>query len=278
MPDLLTTLRLKPLLRTLLARYLPRRMMQMREDDVWLVSYPKSGNTWTRFLVANLLCGENESVDFTNIERRVPDIYKFNNAQLAAVPSPRTLKSHEYFDPRYRKVILIVRDPRDVLVSYYHHHIKFGRIPPDYSLLQFAQDFVAGRVDTFGSWAENTGSWLGAREHDAEALLLLRYEDMLQDPLAALRRIVAFLGMDADPARLERVVEASSAERMRELEKKQSGNWKATRNTRQDKLFVRAAKSGGWQQELPAEAVAMIESRWGTLMRRLGYLPAEQQP
>src|SRR4051794_9451760 len=89
------------------------------EDDVWIVSYPKSGNTWTRFLIANLIA-DGETVDWSNIERRVPDIYYNRDPHLLSLPRPRYLKSHEAYRPEYRRVVLIVRDPRDVAVSYYH--------------------------------------------------------------------------------------------------------------------------------------------------------------
>ena len=58
---------------------------------------------------------------------------------------------------------------------------------------------------------------------------------------------------------------------MRELEQKQSHLWSSTRETREDKPFVRSAKAGDWKEELPEASVAEIESAWGQLMRALGY-------
>jgi len=78
-------------------------------DDTFVVSYPKSGNTWTRFLLANLVyC--NEDITFSNIERKIPDPSMVTRADLERVPRPRIVKSHEYFDPRYKRVIYIVLD------------------------------------------------------------------------------------------------------------------------------------------------------------------------
>ena len=85
------------------------------DDDVWIVSYPKSGNTWTRFLIANLTSG-GERVDWTNIDRRVPDIYQGRDSLYQSLPRPRYFKSHEAYRPEYRRVVFIVRDPRDVAV------------------------------------------------------------------------------------------------------------------------------------------------------------------
>jgi len=68
-----------------------------------------------------------------------------------------------------------------------------------------------------------------------------------------------------------RAVELSSAAQMRRLEDQQAQSWKLTKESRQDKPFVRAARSGTWRSELPSRSVQQIESEWGDLMRSLGY-------
>ena len=92
------------------------RSITVFPDDIFLVSYPKSGNTWMRFLIGNLL-HQDEPITFSNIELKVPDIYQNSNRKLLQISPPRILKSHEYFDPRYKKTICIVRDTRDIAVS-----------------------------------------------------------------------------------------------------------------------------------------------------------------
>src|SRR5512135_2277356 len=87
------------------------RDIEVRMHDLFLVSYPKSVNTWLRFILANLMHPD-MSVTFSNIEQLAPDIYQHSSNELKGVRDPRALKSHEYFDPRYKKVIYIVRDPR----------------------------------------------------------------------------------------------------------------------------------------------------------------------
>ena len=100
----------------------------MRPDDTFIVSYPRSGNTWTRFLVANLLFAD-RPVTFANIEELVPDAEAQSSLYMKRVPSPRVIKSHEYFDHRYPKMLYIVRDPRDVVLSYYNFSRKYRQIP-----------------------------------------------------------------------------------------------------------------------------------------------------
>ena len=66
-------------------------------------------------------------------------------------------------------------------------------------------------------------------------------------------------------------MQRSSADRMREMEKRESEDWVATKNHRQDIPFVRVATSGGWKEKLPLECVVQIESAWGEVMVALGY-------
>lgn len=244
-------------------------MVTVRHDDVFLVSYPKSGNTWTRFLLGNII-DQRAPVDFSNVELIVPDIYANSDADLLKIESPRTLKSHEYFDPRYKKVIYIVRDPRDVVVSYYHHAVKFGKVSEDYPIAQFVERFINGDVDRYGSWHENVASWLYTRGGD-NTFMMLRYEDILANTQQELRKVANFLALSRDDEQLDRAIELSSKENMQRLEKEQSLLWNAMRNTRTDKPFVRSGKSGGWRSELPASCAKEIAARWARIMSALDY-------
>ncbi len=240
-------------------------------DDTFLVSYPRSGNTWTRFLIANLVHPDKQ-VSFVNIEKLIPDTSSQSNRALKRTPRPRIIKTHEYFDHRYPKTIYIVRDPRDVALSYYDFQRKYRQIADDYPLDRYVDDFVCGRLISagWGTWAENVASWFYTRGQRRD-FLLLRYEDLITDTASELLRIAAFLGIQTDPARLQRVMERSSADRMRELEKAEADQWVATKKHRKDIPFIRVAKSGGWRVSLPEPCVRQIEAAWGDLMTTLGY-------
>ena len=262
--------------RVLTGRQLAGRGVTVFPDDVFLTSYPRSGNTWTRFLLANLL-DQKTPVTFSNIESRIPEIYFNPDRFMRALPRPRLLKSHASFEPHYPNVIYIVRDPRDVAVSYYHHNVKAGNIPDDYPMASFVPRFIAGEFDRiFGSWRDNVLSWTTLRL-GSPRFLLLRYEDMKRDPASALSSVAAFLEqcsfpkIDASPGALQQAIDLSSPERMRALEKQEGGQWVLTKGTRSDKPFVRSATTGGWKSQLPAESLAAIESAWGDLMQNFGY-------
>jgi hypothetical protein len=248
----------------------PGRNLHVFPDDVFLVSYPKSGNTWTRFLIANLVYPE-KNPDFSNINDLVPDPEAMAKRDLERASRPRLLKSHQYFDPRYPKVVYIVRDPRDVVLSEYHFDIKRRAIPDDFPVPEFVARFVRGEVNhQSGTWFENAASWFYTRRRDPR-FLLVKYESLQSQAMDEMERIANFLGISATPERLAFAIEQSSADRMRELEKKQAHLWSSTRETRKDKPFVRAAKSGGWKAELSESSLAQIESAWGGLMREIGY-------
>ena len=245
------------------------RNLRCRPDDTFIVSYPKSGNTWLRFLIANLLRPQTP-VTFLEADRLIPSADGRSRKYFQQMPVPRVIKSHYPFEPAYERVIYIVRDPRDVAVSQYHYQIKRRVLDEHHPIEEFVSRFVTGNVCPYGSWGENVGSWMAARLRHP-GFLWLRYEDLIARTEMELQRIASYLNVEATPELLGQTIARSSADRMRTLERQQAGEWASTKGTRKDRLFVRAASAGGWKAELPEASVAAIESAWAPLMRWLGY-------
>ena len=240
-------------------------------QDVMLVSYPKSGNTWIRALVAHLV-GTDRSL--AEMDHLVPDIYRSRGRAIRnAFRFPcagRLIKSHECFRPAYKRIILVVRDPRDVCVSYYHYLAGIQRKidPATVSLDAFVKMFVSGDLDKYGNWGEHTNSWLAAENAD---LLLLRYEDLLAATHPCLEKICRFLAMDADSAAIAKAVEGCSLEKLRSKERGERTMWHPMKKAGDASSFFRQGGSAG-RTELDQESLQDISEKWRDPMKSLGYL------
>jgi hypothetical protein len=283
-------IRLAYLANYFLERDITGRALFRLPDDIFVVAYPGSGGQWLRRLIANLLSPSNESsssVTEANVMSRLPDLYHASRRGFAKMKRPRIIFSHECFDPEYRKVIYLVRDPRDVAVAQYEQRRQGGSIDSAVSLEQFVptsltrtDEYEGGWAEEFSgsikanqgfayrsrlkdeflgtpaSWGENVMSWIGARGRDPNAMLLLRYEDLLSDPQAELGKIAEFLkfaGLNIDGSNFD-----ASPERVRTaLAAAQSQT--APQNP------------GKWSTVLPKASVQAIESTWGPVMTAMGY-------
>jgi len=244
------------------------RNVAVFSDDLFIVSYPRSGSTWLRFLIGSLI--RDGPVTFQNIEQVIPDIHVNSSRFLSGIPRPRLMKSHEYFDHRYGKVLYLVRDPRDVALSYYRYYLKVRRFQDGYPMDQYIRAFLSGELQSWGSWAQNVVSWLAVRANDSR-FLVLRYEDLRESPVRELGGVAAFLDLKHSTDQLLAAVELCTADRMRRLEAIQGPEWITIRGSRRDVPFIGDATSGLWRTKLRPDCVRAIESNWGPLMARLGY-------
>jgi hypothetical protein len=239
----------------------PRHHLAIYPDDTFVVSFPGSGNTWTLFLIANLLQTE-PRVTLPDLKRLIPAIDGQPRKFFRAMPRPRVIRHHESFHPQYKNVIYIVRDPRDVVISAYNSLPERTDLDGSDALMSFVAEFVAGARSPVGSWGENVASWLATRGN-APRFLLLRFEDMLSETVGELDKVARFLGIQATSGDLAEAVNRSSADHVRRLEQKTA--------RKKDLNSSGSSAEGGWRTTLPKAAVSEIESAWGPLMSRLGY-------
>lgn len=246
------------------------RAVTVFPDDVFLVSYPRVGSNWVRFLICNLLRPQ-EGLSLPAAEARIPGIYINSDRTLGCLQRPRILKSHEPFDSRYPRVLYIVRDPRDVAVSRYYFTLKWRGIPDGYPFEDFVKQrfLVPGNaVLNSGSWGDHVLGWLAARAGRAE-FQLIKYEDLKKDTAHELQRMATLLGVETNSQIIARAIDLSSFERMRSLDKTEPLHW--LKQARTDVPFIREGRSGGWRTVLSEGAVAAIEAAWWPLMQLLGY-------
>lgn len=183
--------------------------------DIFLISYPRSGNTWLRSMIGSLLVG----ADFKNlaeVDYTVPDIhYSVPEARVPKLPF-YVVKTHEQLTRRHRsdsieRGIYIIRDPRDVCVSYWRYlSVGEGWSVP---FNQFSRDFLSNRIWP-GGWVPHVESWTATDKN----IISMRYEDISVSPKQYLAQISKFLGVTKDEKELDDVVKRHSKEEMRKME------------------------------------------------------------
>ncbi len=256
--------RLRPPLIWLKHRGLGRR-------DVLLASYPKSGNTWLRFMLAELFTGH--EVAFGNVRQVVPYVGR-HRAVPGVLPSGgRLIKTHEPYRHEYRNAIFLVRDVRDVVISYYNRP-KQRRAGVRTTLKEFLPAFLRGTLNAYGSWQSHAASWLDAAA--AANIQQVRYEDLRQVPEETLAGICDFLGAKIGRDSLRAVVEHNTFEKMRAKED-QFRMTLRDRGRREVRLMRRGAM-GEWSSSLDAEDLRLIERHAGLMLTRLGYPPIAAPP
>lgn len=237
--------------------------------DVLVATYPKSGTTWVQQIVHGLR--SRGSMDFEEISLVVPWIETAPmlgiDLDAAQVAEPRAFKTHLPWDlvPRGGRNIYIVREPGDVLVSFYHFMkgVIFEEDAIDIETFAF-EHFLVGSAS--GRYWDNVRSWWQVRTRSD--VLFLCFEDMKKDLRAAVERIAAFAGIAADAELLDLVTRQASFEFMRAHEAQFDDlptilvfcrmlGLPPARTTK-----VRAGRVGARNAELSPRITAMLDAEW----------------
>ncbi|XP_006997237.1 sulfotransferase 2A2-like isoform X1 [Peromyscus maniculatus bairdii] len=194
----------------------------IRDEDTVIVTYPKSGTNWMKEIVCLIQTkGDPSWIQSVPIWDRSPWIESQRGYQLLInKEGPRLITSHlpfHFFPKSFfsskAKIIYVIRNPRDVLVSGYFYWSKTKFVKNPYSLTTYFEWFLKGNVP-FGSWFEHTCAWLSMRE--TGNFLLLSYEDMKKDTKSTIKKICDFLGKKLEPDELDMVLKYSSFQAMKE--------------------------------------------------------------
>jgi hypothetical protein len=289
----------------------PRAQSMPGSGIVWVASYPKSGNTWTRTFLHNLVriqSGERGEQDINEMNRfstweldkkvyaRFLGFEPDNKTHRTAIAASRHkvqehianavegiifIKTHSALvvDRGHTTInfavtagaVYIVRNPLDVAISYAHHMGK----PIDVAIEQLAcKDIETPGTDR--AVYEVFGSWSqhvhSWTRNPHRALCVMRYEDMLADPEKTFGGLARHLLLNPTPAQLKEAIDLSSFGRLQAQEKSKGFR---ERPKESDENFFREGRAGQWNDVLTRKQVERIVRDHGEQMRRFGYLPRE---
>jgi hypothetical protein len=282
-----------------------------RSGIVWIASYPKSGNTWVRAFLHNLLKVRNGEADEQDINEMARfstwELDKKRYAHFLGFEPDNTLHRREIAATRHAVhqqvadaaeglifvkthnglvmdrghatvsfaatagAVYILRNPLDIAISYAHHG---GRSIDDAIEYMSMTDAETDGSDI--SVYEVHGSWSqhvwSWTRNDNRALHVMRYEDMLAEPSKTFAALARHLLIDFTPRQLKKAIERSSFARLQAQEK---ANGFRERPSYADQNFFREGRPGQWKSVLTSVQVDRIAREHGEQMRRFGYLPLD---
>jgi hypothetical protein len=251
----------------------------LRPQDIFQASYPRSGSTWLRFMLFQILRGE--EAGFGTVDKCIPEIESHRGVPPILPGGGRLIKTHEQYRKDYTKAVFLVRDPRDVLLSCYATAVDLGlaSLVSKGDFDSFLSSFIQGRALQQGSWLQHTRSWLESPLTKAGNLMIIRYEDLRRNSEQVLGQLLRFLGVTPDVQIIRKAIENNSLNRMRtkEDEARKSGERSALlgsyKSSRGDGRFVRKGSVGGWRNNLTDAQLRIIEQHAGDVLAALGYEP-----
>jgi hypothetical protein len=265
------------------ARHIDRRI-KLALCGAAVISYPKSGRTWLRAMLSLYfakLYGTPKDllIDFANLhnlDHRVPRIYFSHEADYKGPPESVRIDRRQL---RRKKLVFLVRDPRDVIVSLYAHRVHRSR-----NWEGPIARFVAGEEGGFATTLRYYRDWNEFLKEHGKALVL-RYEDLHGDPAGSFERLLRYLGQPVDKAALDATVAETQFAELQKMESeaqfrstrlnakaqgKEQGNPQA--------LKVRRGRVGGFAEDLDAETASEVGAMMDNeLQGAFGYRAAQNE-
>lgn len=277
----------------------------------WLASYPKSGNTWVRTFVANLRSEQDCAISINAIDLGaiassriwLDDVLGFDTSDLTPDEVLR-LRSRVYDwaardeEIHYCKIhdawrdddrsgplagttgvlgaLYIVRNPLDIAASLASHggtsiDTAIARMGSASNTLSASKVGIDVQVmQPLGTWSQHVTGWTGAPRLNR---LVVRYEDLLANPRDGFARIARFLRLPCDPERIERALQFSRFEELRQQE--QEAGFRERGQPGQ--VFFRQGRSGTWREYLDRKQAARVVADHREVMGRFGYLEGMDQ-
>lgn len=220
----------------------------MKENDIFIAGFPKSGNTWVQGIITGLLLDStSELLTRKLINEIVPDVHvkkyfkRFFNIMV--------FKTHNLPRPEYKRVIHLVRDGRDAMVSYYY----MGKNKNLNFPLTLTDMVVEGKGLYPSKWFYHSKEWI-KNPFNAE-IMLLKYEDLHLFPLREMKRITEFIGLELPDDRLMAIYESNNIDVVRSKVAKFGMDNQNTWKNKPITSFFRKGEVGNFQNEMSDELV-----------------------
>lgn len=239
-------------------------------NDAFIASYPRSGNTWLRFVLFDILVS-GQSSGFDEVNHIIPEVGLHQRAIPLLPGEGRLIKTHERFHPRYNKAIYLVRDVRDVVLSEFAYQKALGWVRDDFDA--FLRGFLQGDANPFTPWHEHVPGWIDSPLAKTPRFLLVHFEAMRRETETVVAQVLDFLGLVIDPQVIREAIANNSVKKMQEKEQRQP---QLSRHApkpagSEESRFIRSGSIGGWRNRLTDAQVELIESRTADVLARMGY-------
>lgn len=245
---------------------------ELRPDDVWIVSYPKCGSTWTQQLVRLIRNkGVQDNVKVTDAVPwlEVPSTYE--GVDIDRLPKPRAFKSHFPYEsmpcgqPHTTpcKYIYVTRNPKDVAVSNY----CFSKLVhyPDLTWDEFWRQYMSGNYFG-GDFFDHLLSWL--KHKDNENVLFLKHEDMKKDLRSVISQIAQFIGIELLDGIIAKI--AYMAE-FKSMKNDSTANRSWEKIFEGESKFLRKGIVGDWMKYLTSEQSSQIDAIYASRIEPTGF-------
>jgi hypothetical protein len=262
-----------------------RFRLRLRDTDVFLVGHPKSGNTWLAYMlaVAQAAGDPERRINVASVGNFIPAAHRYEVLHVVRsrgllqsyerLANPRIFRNEEPVCPDlYPRTIYLVRDPRSVLVSYFHHYKAEAN---DSTMI--LDDFVAAYLSdmssvapTIARWDLQVLDWLDRVERQPVAIV--KYEDLHASPETKLAELATFARIPVATDALNAAVERGRFEALREEERRHGAEAEGFRLKASRGRFYRSGRIDGWREELSPAARTSIEEEFRPTMDALGYL------
>ncbi|XP_004614063.2 amine sulfotransferase-like [Sorex araneus] len=227
---------------------------EIRDDDVFIVTYPKSGTIWTQQILC-LIYFEKHRKQIENVETAdlAPFLeYNIRKVDFTKRPSPRIFGSHlpYYLVPnglknKRAKIVYIYRNPKDIVTSYFHFSNFLFTLHGYENMDALLQNFLDGKV--IGSiWFDHIKDWYEHR-HKFN-ILFVSYEEMKKDLKTSVQKICNFLGKELSEDDLDAVVRQATFDNMKSDPRANCENIiKNEVGTKSEGHFLRKGTIGDWK-------------------------------